>query len=502
MSPHPSRRSSLSPHRLTRFSAGLTLTVALAFSAAPVPTAMAAPVRDPALVSALTKVMSDSRVRHASSGTAVMDVATGSLLYGRSATSALTPASNTKLFTAAAAMATLGPSFRFKTEVVRRAKLRKDTIQGNLYVKGYGDPTSMQSDYASLAKQVRASGIRTVTGKLAVDTSYFDAQTYNPNWSTGYADDYYAAQIRPLTIAPSTDYDSGTIYLNYKPGAKGKAASITTTPAAAAKAITIHNLTSTGSKATSVSVSRPYGSSTITIRGPVKSGTAGGSAQVTANHPELVAAAVFRSELGKAGVRVLGSTTSMKTPATGQTRTAVDYSMPLSQLLVPFLKLSNNMHAETLTKTMGRVVHGSGSWTSGLAVTRSYLSSLGVPMAGVRMIDGSGLTRNNRITPLAMVTLLTKVQRQSWFQTYYAALPVAADSRRMVGGTMRSRLVGTKAAKNAHAKTGSLTGVTALSGYVTGADQRFYAFSMISNYGSVSPRPVENTLVATLAGWK
>lgn len=443
--------------------------------------------------------MSDSRVREASSGAAVMDVAGSSLLYGRNATSALTPASNTKLFTAAAAMATLGPSFRFKTEVIRRAKLRNSTLVGNLYLKGYGDPTSMQSDYSSLARQVRATGIRTVTGKLAVDTSYFDAQAYNPNWSTGYADAYYAAQIRPLTIAPDTDY--GSIVVNYRPGARGRPASITTTPTAAARSISLRNLTTTGTGSTNVSVSRAYNSPTITLRGSVKSGSTGGSARVSVNRPDLVAAAVFRDELAKAGVRVVGPTTPMTTPATVRKRVAVDYSIPLSQLLVPFLKLSNNMHAETLTKTMGRVEHGSGSWTSGLAVTRSYLTSMGVPMTGVRMVDGSGLTRNNRITPLAIVTLLTKVQRQSWFKAYYDALPIAADPDRMVGGSMRSRLVGTKAAENAHAKTGSLTGVTALSGYVTGANRRLYAFSMISNYRSVSPRPVENTLVSTLAGW-
>ena len=474
-------------------------------AAAPSPPAVASStgaMTDPALVTKLNAVLADTRVRNASSATAVMEVASGSLLYSRNATTGLTPASNTKLFTAAAAMSTLGENFRYKTEVIYRAPLNKGTVGGYLYLKGYGDPTSMESDYASLARQVRAAGIRTVTGKLGVDTSYFDSQTYNPYWSRGYADAYYAAQIRPLTIAPDTDYDAGTIDVVYKPGAKGKPATISTVPAAAIKAITVQNTTTSGSAATKVSVSRAYGSRTIVVSGPVQTGTTGGSVQISVDHPELVAAAVFRSELAKAGVRLLGPTTSMTIPAKWHKRAAVDYSITLSQLLVPFLKLSNNMHAETLTKTMGAVVSHSGSWSAGLAVTRRYLSSLGVPLTGVRMVDGSGLTRSNTITPRAMVTLLTKVHRASWFRAYYAALPVAADRRRMVGGTMGNRLIGTPAALNAHAKTGSLTGVTALSGYVTGANGRLYAFSMISNYTQVSPRPLENTLVATLAGWK
>ena len=101
-----------------------------------------------------------------------------------------------------------------------------------------------------------------------------------------------------------------------------------------------------------------------------------------------------------------------------------------------------------------------------------------------------------------MAKLLYRVRREPWFDAFYASFPVAGNRQRMVGGTLRNRMNGTRAANNARAKTGTLTGVTALSGYVTGADGRRYVFTMLSNYRGATPRPVENTFVVTLAGWR
>jgi D-alanyl-D-alanine carboxypeptidase/D-alanyl-D-alanine-endopeptidase (penicillin-binding protein 4) len=120
----------------------------------------------------------------------------------------------------------------------------------------------------------------------------------------------------------------------------------------------------------------------------------------------------------------------------------------------------------------------------------------------VSLSDGSGLTRANSLTPRALGTLLVKVQQEKWFPAFKASLPVAGNSRRMVGGTLRHRMNGTRAADHAWAKTGTLTGVTTLSGYVQGRDGRLYAFSMLSQYSGSTPRPVEDKLVVALAGWR
>ena len=478
--------------------AGLALAAGTA-----VPATAAAPA-DPALARKLTAVMADVRVQQASSGAVVLDAGSGATLYDRDGGRALVPASNTKSLTAAAAMDALGPSYRFRTEVFRRGQVVRGAVRGRLYLKGYGDPTTREADYRSLAQQVRAAGITRVTGRLAVDASYFDAQRYNPGWSTGYADDYYAAEISALTVAPNADLDSGTVLVNYAPGERGGKARITTTPASAARHVRIVNQTTTGSASSSSTFSarRSHGSGTITVSGRVPLGRSRASTLVTVHRPELYAATVFRAELARAGVTVEGGTVVIATPASQRTRLARDTSMPLSELLVPFLKLSNNMHAEALTKAMGARSGRPGSWSAGLAVTTRYLRGLGVPMTGVSLTDGSGLTRRNTLTARALARTLLEVRREPWFAAFDRALPVAGDGRRMVGGTLRSRMTGTRAAGNAHAKTGTLTGVTALSGYVTGRDGRRYVFAMISNHRGTSPRPVENTLVVTLAGWR
>jgi D-alanyl-D-alanine carboxypeptidase/D-alanyl-D-alanine-endopeptidase (penicillin-binding protein 4) len=175
--------------------------------------------------------------------------------------------------------------------------------------------------------------------------------------------------------------------------------------------------------------------------------------------------------------------------------------MKLSSMLKPFLKYSNNMHAEALTKAMSRKTGGAGTWADGIAETKAYMTKLGAPMTGIVLVDGSGLSRATKLTPRAVTKVLVGVRSESWFGSFYAALPVAGNAKRSIGGTLRSRMRGTRAANNAHAKTGSLTGVTALSGYVKGRNGHLYAYSMLSQYSRTSPRPVENNLVVTLANW-
>src|SRR5690242_9671308 len=177
-----------------------------------------AKITDPALAKKIAAVMKDSRVTKGRTSAVVLDAATGTELFQRSGSRTSIPASNTKIVTAVAAMHTLGPGYRFKTQVIRRARVSGTTLDGRLYLKGYGDPTARVSDYASLAQQVRAAGIRTVTGKLVVDASYFDSVRYNPSWRSSYADDYYAAPISALTLAPNADYDSGTVIIKYRAG--------------------------------------------------------------------------------------------------------------------------------------------------------------------------------------------------------------------------------------------------------------------------------------------
>jgi D-alanyl-D-alanine carboxypeptidase/D-alanyl-D-alanine-endopeptidase (penicillin-binding protein 4) len=172
--------------------------------------------------------------------------------------------------------------------------------------------------------------------------------------------------------------------------------------------------------------------------------------------------------------------------------------MPLSELLVPFLKLSNNMHAEILTKAMGRKVAGQGTWAAGLKVAADFAKANGVQVLNLR--DGSGLSRRDGVTPGSIAQLLTAVRAKPWFKTWYDALPIAGNAQRFVGGTLRNRMANTPAANNVHAKTGTLTGVTSLSGYVTSAEGEPLVFSILLNqYLSGAPTDIQDKIAVRLA---
>jgi D-alanyl-D-alanine carboxypeptidase/D-alanyl-D-alanine-endopeptidase (penicillin-binding protein 4) len=223
---------------------------------------------------------------------------------------------------------------------------------------------------------------------------------------------------------------------------------------------------------------------------------------VTVNEPALLAARAFRDRLAAAGIRVDGGAVKGRAPS-GQTLLARHASMTLGQLLVPFLKLSNNSHGEAIVKTLGARTGRPGSWADGTAALRAFAGRVGIDVRGLRFVDGSGLARANRLTPNQLATLLDKVQRTSWAGTFRAALPLAGtDPVRWTGGTLAGRMRGTAAAGNLRAKNGSLTGVSSLAGYVTGADGRRYVFVMMGTYAGASTRPVEDRLGVLLARWR
>ncbi|MFX4271121.1 D-alanyl-D-alanine carboxypeptidase/D-alanyl-D-alanine endopeptidase [Propionibacteriaceae bacterium Y1685] len=481
---------------------GVLLTIGL--QAGATPRAVAAPAAaDAGLKAALDEVLSDPAVTNGTTTVQVRDAETGELLYDRDGEKPMKPASNMKLFTAAAAADRLGTDFRFHTDVLATADGHRGTLDGDLILKGYGDPTSLVDDYRDLAVQVRERGVREVTGDLVVDSSYFDDQRINPEWNPGDLSEYYSAQISALTIGPNADYDSGTVIVEYAPGEVGKPAKISVSPAEAASYVDIVNETTTvaAGEDDEFSYSRDNGTNTIRVGGTVAA-DGGGREWVTVDRPDLLAGSVFRQVLADEGVTISGDTTSGTAPARTR-RLARDESMPLKELLVPFMKLSNNMHAEHLTKTLGARATGQpGSWENGTAALVDFVASRGIDDAGFDPADGSGLAHADRISSATITEALIDFRDEPWFDAYDNSLPVAGNPDRFVGGSLRNRMVNTPAANNLRGKTGSLNGVTALSGHVTGADGREYVFSMLSQYEGTSPRSVEDKLGVTLAGWK
>jgi serine-type D-Ala-D-Ala carboxypeptidase/endopeptidase (penicillin-binding protein 4) len=373
-----------------------------------------------ALEPRLDRALAVPHVSAAASGVFAVDLATGEAIYSHNASLPLLPASNEKLAVTYAALTALGPSFTIETDVLGAGQQLGTTWQGDLVLKGYGDPTLSSSDLTVLARQVRADGITSVSGAVIGDESWFDARRTAPGWKAAF----YIEESPPL-------------------------------------------------------------SALIVDRGRV--------GRWTSHDPALAAAQLFRAALVRVGVRVGGAAAHGTAADTAVPLAAVD-SPPLSAIVRWMDRVSDNFEAEMLLKQLGAVQAERGSTASGVGVVAGLLVQAGVPMAGVRLVDGSGLSLLDRFTANALVSLLTVMWNDPGVRPeLLAALPVAGRT-----GTLEHRMRGTAAAGVVLAKTGTTSNASALSGFV--GDR--YVFSILQNGWPLSwgwARVAQDRFAAVLA---
>lgn len=447
----------------------------------------------------IDQILADPRMDGSQAAVLVMDADSGEILYDHNGENRLMPASNQKLFTGAVALDLLGADFTFPTTVHTDGRHTGASLRGNLYLKGGGDPTLLAEDYADLAQQIADSGVRVVVGDIVADDTHFDDVRLGPDWNWDDEPFYYAAQISALSIGPDTDYDAGTVIVRVEPGAAaGDPPVVTLLPDN--DYVNVVNVAETTEAGTGrlIHITKERHNQ-ITISGHIATDGVPASVWRSVWEPTALAADVFAKALEDAGVRVRGDVTFGSTPANAAVL-AEHTSMPLAEMMIPFMKLSNNGHAEVLVKTLGREIAGAGTWAAGVSVIRNRIAEYGVDTSRLVQRDGSGLSRRNFVAPAEVADLLQAVQGEPWFDDFYVSLPIAGENERFVGGTLRSRMVGTAAEGNAYAKTGSLTGATALSGYVTTAGGADLVFAIImNNYLSGKPADMEDAIVVRLA---
>jgi D-alanyl-D-alanine carboxypeptidase/D-alanyl-D-alanine-endopeptidase (penicillin-binding protein 4) len=423
----------------------------------------------------------------------------GEVIYRRAGDRRQQPASNAKLVSSAAALEVLGPDYRFSTAVAATGRRTGPVSHGDLFLRGTGDPTMLAADYDALAARVAASGIRLVRGDLVADDTWFDDVRLGLGWAWDDEPFYYNAQVSALTAAPDTDFDAGSIIVRVTPTSTGAPAAVDTIPPTDHVRIVSTATTGPAGSPSSISITRQHGTNDIVVTGSLAAGATPVRSFRAVWDPTGYAASLFRAALTAHGVRILGRTTRGATPP-GAVTVAERQSMPLRDLLVPFMKLSNNLHAEILVKAMGRARSNQGSWNAGFDAVEAVLPGLGIDPATLFLVDGSGLSRMDHVAPDQLTELLLAARTKPWFADWYASLPIAGVSDRMVGGTLRSRMANTPAADNVHAKTGSLTGVSSLSGYVTAASGELLVFSMITNNTLANAKPIEDAVAIRLAG--
>jgi len=455
------------------------------------------PARAP-LAAALDSIFSDSAFARARWGVLVRSLESGETLYRRDAEKLFIPASNQKIVTGAAALATLGRDFRYRTSVEAAGEVRGGVLRGDLVVRGSGDPSisermgGVRPVFRAWADSLRARGITHITGAVVGNDDVFDDVPLGRGWAWDDLDASYSAEVSGLEL------NEGFVTVRVAPGARtGDAATVSLTPATAYVPVEVRATTGAPGSRPSVDATRAAAGPGVVVTGSVAADSAAREVEVAVRDNTLFFAATLRHVLREAGIRVDGPALDddARAPADRRAGTPlfVHSSAPFPEVLAAFLKPSQNQIGEILLKTMGRQLRGAGTAAAGLAVADSLARAWQLPAGGIRPVDGSGLSRYDMVAPEFLVALLERMTRHPDYATFYAALPVAG-----VDGTLASRMRGTPLQGNVHAKTGTLSAVRSLSGYLATAAGERIVFAMIVNNHSLSSRDADRLVEAAL----
>ncbi len=401
------------------------------------------------------------------------------------------PASNVKLVTAATALQTFGASYRAHTDVRFAGTRQGGYWKGNLTLVGGGDPLLTTRDLDAIVLGLKAAGMTRFEGTVAADESRFDGIRKGPGWMWDDAGTDDGPPISALTL------NLAHLGLAIGPSAAGQPLQVRPDPFTAYGAVENRSRCAADGDAVDA-ICRPVnGKDVILVSGTLAPGSAPQRLTVTITDPPLYAATQFAEAIGRSGIP---SRISVGAPAPGGTVVASRDAVTLADAVRALQKESVNLIAEVLLKQVGAKQGLPGTSAKGIVAEQQFLSTVGLAPETYRLVDGSGLSRYNLLSPRQLTRLLAYMDAQPTAGAYRAALPVAA-----VDGTLATRFQGLKDSRRLIAKTGTLSGVVALSGYVTTAGRERLAFSMLINggVGATAPlRQVQDEVLTAVADWQ
>lgn len=468
------------------------------------------------LDNALRTLLGTPHWRHALWSMLVVSLDRGDTLFAQSPDSEVAPASNMKLLTTAAAFRELGPDFRFRTYLVSNGSVHQGVLDGDLVLYGTGDPglsdrfyPSRNTVFDSLADQLLAQGIHSVSGDLVGDASYLGAPLRPLGWDPDDLNDHFAPGISALSF--NENVVSIRVEAATRVGAPPEVHSI---PDHADLDIQNDARTVPGSSRARLWIDRENPRDPIVVGGTIRRGGRDVWRELTVSDPAAFAISVFRSVLEERGIQVHGNNRVVRNPsasivgsgvvhapaavdAPGTRILARHVSPPLRDYISVVNKRSNNLFAELIFRTLGRVMAGHGTPAASAHVVAGSLRALKVPIDHVVQLDGSGLSAGNRVTTGTLVGVISRMAASPLWNEFWATLPEAGDRREL------ARMFRTPAARNLRAKTGTIDGVSALSGVVRSSDGERLAFSMVVNGTPSTSRAkvLENRVGARLASF-
>ena len=420
---------------------------------------------------------------HAKIGIAVTDLTTGELLFAHAGDEKLNLASNTKLLTSVAALGTLGNGFRWRTAVL--ADKQPDdagVIEGDLYLRGRGDPLLTAAHLDELAAELAARGVRTIEGRLVLDATYFDSVVEPPHFDEQPKErSGFRAPVASLGVARSAV--TLTVIADL-----GGGATVELEPDAGDYiSIVKREVTSVteGRTRLRVETKRPATPNKIEyeVTGQIRTGEGSWDFRRRVDDPARFAGEVFRAALTAHGITIRQRQIAMGTAPLIAKQLAVHDSLPLADVVRFMNKLSDNYVAESVLKTVGAEARaaagapGPATWADGTAAVSAYLATIGLPAGSYRADNGSGLFASTDVTAKQMVTLLAAAHADYRIgPDLLASLPIGGGD-----GTLARRFHGTPAKGRVRAKTGTLDKVITLAGYVAVDSGKPLAFAILLN---------------------
>jgi serine-type D-Ala-D-Ala carboxypeptidase/endopeptidase (penicillin-binding protein 4) len=416
-------------------------------------------------------------------GVMIKSLKTGEIIYKRNADKLFIPASNMKLFTSAAALVLLGPKYSYQTSILANGEIKNGILEGDLVIQGSGDPTISNRFYQGAptrlfeewADSLISRGIKTITGNIYGDDTEFETTALGKGWLSDYELNWFSAPSGALC------FNDNSVEIIIEPGEKSFPAKVSLIPNTHYVTVVSRVVTTGDNSNQSISISRISGTNIIRVSGRIKYSSKPVVEHISIIDPTKYFLTVFKEILIQKGIAFQGRIGSLEDAAKSividdLTPLIKHESVPMSLIIKELNKNSNNFYAEQLLKTIGLEEYGYGSTENGVRACRESFNAMGNNPDNMVMVDGSGLSRLDLVTPRQIVNLLTFMHKNDEYQKFYESLPIGG-----VDGTLVDRMIKTSAEGNVHAKAGYNDNVSSLSGYLKTVSGEQLVFSIMLN---------------------
>ncbi len=413
-------------------------------------------------------------------GVHIVDIATGEMIYGFNEDRQRIIASNTKLFTTAAALELLGPGYFIETKVLIRGLQDGDTLHGDLAVLGGGDPSisgrlydgDSLAVFRGWAKKVKERGVRRITGDVHLIDGLFEPPLVHPDWPEDQLSRWYEAPIDALS------FSDNCVLVRVHPSSKpGEPARVESIPDLGLFRIENRARVTAHPSKHRIVIERTPGTNHVVVSGWVYQKAAPVESWVTVLDPVEYFGAALLKAFADEQVQIDGKLFRKPKLPEGDWQALTVHRTDLLTTLEVVNKRSQNFYAEVVMKLIGAVQCGEGSWSAGRQAVEEFLDKVGLEQGTYSLADGSGMSRNNRFSPSHLTALLGYMFYRPLGPEFIFTLPFSGEE----GLSWETRLIGDPYEGNVFAKTGSLRGVSTLSGYAKGRSGKIYAFSILHN---------------------